>query len=162
MKIQTEETGAAWLRRIKKDSVQFEVLSEFWVGKYLKRPASHFLQQRLPAESICLRHKCQLAFFGKLTNPLLPYTIRLRGLNLLFPSTNPELSGWNIAFLTGAISLFIPLQIVSLLTLTPRRAHTLLVPSLPRNINAPGIREFSASVRTREAFAKRRSFRRTR
>ena len=68
-------------------------------------------KQRLQTESICLRHKCQLTFFSRLTNPLLPYTIRLRSLNLLlFPSTNPELSGWDIAFLTGAISLFISLQ----------------------------------------------------
>lgn len=52
-----------------------------------------------------------LHFFERLNNPLLPYTIRLMSLNLLlFPSANPELSGWDIAFLTGAISLFIPLQ----------------------------------------------------
>ena len=56
-----------------------------------------------------------LHFFERLTNPLLPYTIRLRSLNLLlFPSTNPELSGWDIAFLTGAISLFNPLQKVDM------------------------------------------------
>ena len=49
-----------------------------------------------------------LHFFDRLTNPLLPYTIRLMSLNLLlFPSTNPELSGWDIAFLTGAISFFV-------------------------------------------------------
>jgi hypothetical protein len=58
-----------------------------------------------------LGRNASLHFFVRFTNPLLPYTIRLISLNLLLlPSTNPELTGEDIAFLTGVISFFIPLD----------------------------------------------------
>lgn len=91
-------------------------------------------------EGIFVSDKLQSQGIGKNSeraNPLLPYTIRLRTLNLLlFPSTNPELTERDIAFLTGVISLFIPLQNDSiLLSLYFSKYLSSFVSSLP-NSNA--------------------------
>ena len=62
-------------------------------------------------KSLVLIKKASLHFLVRLTILDLPYTIRLMSLNLLlFPSTNPELTSMDIAFLTEAISFFKLLQ----------------------------------------------------
>ena len=62
-------------------------------------------------KSSVLIRKASLHFLVRLTILDLPYTIHLMSLNLLlFPSTNPELTSKDIAFLTGAISFFNPFQ----------------------------------------------------
>ena len=60
-----------------------------------KRSWRLIFYSKLPKlKSLFLGKNASLHFFVKLTNPLLPYTIRLSNLNLLlFPSTNPELMG---------------------------------------------------------------------
>ena len=90
-----------------------KVLSELWVLRSViyagieLMPAFFYISEESVNIS-SLDINASLHFFERLTNPLLPYTIRLISLNLLlFPSTNPELSGWDIAFLTGAISFFV-------------------------------------------------------
>ena len=62
-------------------------------------------------KSLVLIRKASLHFLVRLTILDLPYTIRLMSLNLLlFPSTNPELTSMDIAFLTEEISFFKLLQ----------------------------------------------------
>ena len=58
-------------------------------------------------KSSVLSRKVSLHFWVRLTILDLPYTMRLMSLNLLlFPSTTPEFTSMEIAFLTEAISFF--------------------------------------------------------
>ena len=97
--------------------VQIDTIFELWVLFGSKIAGSSISDHRqyytrsIKLNSSFWGRKDNLHFEARLTNPLLPYTIRLMSLNLLlFPSANPELSGLDIAFLTGAVSCFIPLQ----------------------------------------------------
>lgn len=77
------------------------------IGSFSSLVIQPIQRRSFKEKSSWVAEKANRHFLARLTNPERPYTIRFISLNLLLlPSTNPELILWDIAFLIGAISLF--------------------------------------------------------